>query len=861
MRRKPGGKGLPAWLAAALARILGPDGEWAVGDLEERERTRRARGRSSTLRLAGDVGSALAWGLSWRIRRAAGAAYLFLDELRLAARSLLRRPGYATGVVVTLSLGIGTVAAAFTVVDGVVLRPLPFGESEQLFRLHRTDDLGGQDLDFSAAQVETLSRTTAARGGMGAFSRAGRVLRPGRFGEGQPRSVGFARVTEGFLETLGVSPHLGRLFDPAEVRDGAPVVVLSEELWRRVFGGDPSVVGSVIHLDEVRHRIVGVLPTGLGFPEDALLWRPLTRDERLDDDPELVVVARLPKGISRTVFESVLDVSVDGARADAPATWQDFRARAVPLRDAVLGASVPRVLLVLLAASALVLLVALTNAAGLQLLRALEARDDASVRIALGASVSRVVRGLLTETLLLAAAALTLGLAMAAAGLPAIRALAPGAVPRLGSVELDLRVGAAVAAVTFLGALAGGLPPALSVARRSMIGIRRSAVSGGLRLRTLRTLVAVQLGLTTVLLISAGLLSVSLRRMLDVPRGFDAEHLVTIPLALSSATGELGAFQRDLLERVERIPGVTTAAVSIGLPGFGTGMNLEMIGVGNLPVAPGETRPAYLHTVSPSFFETVRLPILEGRPLPTDRIEGGGAAVVNQAFARAFLGPRPWVGQRFTRSGAGVDERLEMEVVGGQRRHCYGSRRSASAVALRVYRGRTNLQEPARTHRYGSAAERHLGAHSRGDLDPRSGAACECDGMDHRRTRAVRCAHAFPRAPHGRLRCARAFARRHRRVRRRCLRRVPASSGARAEACAWRPTQWGAGSSARACPWHLATGHCVWSCRRVGYLAASRAAPIRDLSVRARDLSCRRGWSGGRGAPGRARAGRAHGAR
>lgn len=263
MSGSPDREGLPRWLSAALLRVMGPDHEWVVGDLEERERRRRAAGRASARRFVVDVGSAMAWGLSRRIRRGWTMGMGgWVEDLSLAARALMRRPGYAAGVVVTLGLGIGTVAAAFIVVDGVVLRPLPFPESDRLLRVYRTDDRGGTDLDFSAAQVEALSPTAAAEGGMGAFSRAGRILRAEGHGGGQPRSVGFARVTEGFLETLGASPRLGRLFEPAEVRNGTPVVVLSEELWRGVFGADPSVLGSPVHLDEVRHTVVGVLPGG-----------------------------------------------------------------------------------------------------------------------------------------------------------------------------------------------------------------------------------------------------------------------------------------------------------------------------------------------------------------------------------------------------------------------------------------------------------------------------------------------------------------------------------------------------------------------------------------------------------------------
>ena len=588
------------------------------------------------------------------------------QDLWLAARSLARRPGYAAGVVVTLGLGIGTVAAAFTVVDGVVLRPLPFPESDRLLRVYRSNDRGERDLDFSASQVEALSGTAAAEGGMGAFSRAGRILRAEGYGDGQPRSVGFARVMGSFWETLRISPRVGRVFEPSEVRDGAPVVVLSEELWRSVFGADPAVLGSPVHLDEVRHTVVGVLPSGSGFPEDALLWRPLTPDERTDDDAELVLVAKLPEGLSPAAFDEVLGGAIVAARAVAPHVWGASGARAVPLRDAVLGESVPGALLVLFAASALVLLVALANAAGLQLLRALEARHDALVRVALGASVARVVRGLLAESLLLAAAGLTLGLSLAAGALPALRALAPGAVPRLSWVELDLRAAVVIGSVTLTGAVLGGLAPALSAARGSVAGIRSGGgvVSGAPRLGTLRTLVAAQLGLTTVLVISAGLLSVSLRRLLEVPRGFDPEYLVAVPLALSSAAGGLVGFQEQLLERIGQVPGVTAAAVAIQLPGLGRGLRPEMIGVADLPVPEVEGRPAYVQTVSPSFFAAVRLPIIEGRPLPSGRSEGVAAAVVNRAFARTFLAPEPWVGQRFTRSGPGGEGRLDMEVVG-----------------------------------------------------------------------------------------------------------------------------------------------------------------------------------------------------
>jgi len=588
------------------------------------------------------------------------------EELSFAARALVRRPAYAAGVVLTLGLGIGTLAAAFTVVDGVVLRQLPFPQSSRLVRLYRTDGRGATDLDFSAAQLEALSRTAAAAGGMGGFSRAGRILRLGDDAAAPPRSVAFARITDGFLKTLGVSPRHGRLFEPSEVRDGSPVILLSEELWRSAFGARASVLGSVVYLDEVEHAVVGVLPSRSGFPEDAQLWRPLTVAERADDDPELVAVARLPHELSPAAFESALGGAADAARASDPALREDFGVRAVPLRDAVLGEAVPRALLVLLASSVLVFLVALTNAAGLQLLRAVEARHDASVRIALGGSMTRVVCGLLSESLLLAATATTLGLSLALVALPALRTLSPGAVPRLAHVEPDLRVSIVIGVVALFGALAGALGPALSMARRTGRGMRvgRGVLSGGIRPRSLRNLVALQLGLTTVLVISAGLLTTSVRRLVDVPRGFDPELLLTVPLAMSSATGNLGIFQQELLEQVGRVHGVAAAAVSNGLPGLGTGMKLEMIGVADLPVAPGETRPAYLQTVSPTFFATVRLPILEGRSLPAGRADGAGAAVVNRAFARAFLGPEPWTGQRFTRSGAGGEGRQDMEVVG-----------------------------------------------------------------------------------------------------------------------------------------------------------------------------------------------------
>ena len=666
MTAKPDGP-LPRWVVRALGRLLGPDAEWVVGDIEERVGTRGPRSLRGRWRLLIDLSTTTAWAL-WRHRPRSGGTMRpegWREDLALAVRALAWRPAYATGVVLTLALGIGTLAAAFTIVDGVVLRPLPLPEPDRLVRVYRTGD-GAADLDFSAAQLEALAGTAAGEGGIGGFSRAGRILRIGEEGRDFPRSVAFARVTEGFFEALGATPRLGRLFAPAEARDGAAVVVLSESIWRSAFGARASALGTVVHLDEQPHTVIGVLATGSGFPEDAALWRPLTPAERADDDPEIVVVARLPRDVSATAFEAVLGAATEAARASAPDAWQASGTRAVRLQNAVLGDAVPRALLVLLVSSALVFLVALTNAAGLQLLRAMEARHDASVRIALGGSVARVVRGLLAESLLLAAAGTALGLSLALVSLPMLRALSPGAVPRLAAVELDLRVSLTMAAIALVGSLAGGLGPALSVARRAGPGTGSAGrtLAAGVPLRSLRSLVAVQLGLTTVLVISAGLLTASLRRMIELPRGFDSDGLVVVPLAMSSATGSLTLFQRELLDRVGRIPGVVSAAVSQGVPGLGTGMRLEMIGIEDLPVPAGRSRTGYLQTVSPGFFATLRLPILEGRPLPSDRDESAGAAVVNRAFARAFLSPAPWVGQRFTRSATGGEGRRVMEVVG-----------------------------------------------------------------------------------------------------------------------------------------------------------------------------------------------------
>jgi putative ABC transport system permease protein len=672
MTSSPEPGGISRWLLRAATRILGRDAEWVVGDLLERERRRRSRGQSSVRRLVRDVASTVLWGFAKRIGGGWKMGFSgWLGDVSFALRSLRRRPAYAAGVALTLGLGIGTVAAAFTIVDGVVIRPLPFPESDRLLRVYRTDDRGARDLDFSWPQVDALTRTAAAEDGMGAFSRAGRILRADGYRDGQPRAVGFARVTPGFLETLGASPRLGRLFEPAELRDGAPVVVLGEELWRTMFAADPRVLGATVRLDEVLHTIVGVLPARSGFPEDAELWRPLTADERADDDPELILVARIPDGVSLEAFDQVLGTAVGAARSNDSDLWDGSGARAIELQDALLGGTLRRALLVLLAGAALVLLVAITNAAGLQRLRAVEARRDASVRIALGGSMQRVVRGLLAESLLLAVAGAAIGLALGALALPTLRGIAPEAVPRLSSVELDLRIVLVIALVATLGAIVSAVGPAVSTIRGSSTVIRQhtGVVGGGSRLRTLRTLVAVQLGLTTVLVISAGLLSESLRKLLDIPRGFEPEQLLSVPLALSSATweteGGLNDFQEMLLARVGALPGVTAVAVANQPPGMSEGMRLAMIGVADLPVPPSENRPGYLHTVSPSYFQTTGLTILEGRPLPLARETSGyDPAVVNETFARAFLGPEPWVGKRFTRAGPGGAGRVVVEVVG-----------------------------------------------------------------------------------------------------------------------------------------------------------------------------------------------------
>jgi predicted permease len=665
-----------------------------LGDLEERERLRRTRGEVRRWKLAADAVSLLGWGLRRRIRspwidvaphrggaRGRGGRALrwtggtgWTSELARVWRALRRRPGYAAAVVATLALGAGTVAAAFAVVDGIVLRPLPFPEPDRLARVYRAEG-GERELDLTMEQVLALAESPVAGAGLGAFSRAGRTLAvPG----GEAHNVDFARVTAGFFGTLGATARLGRLFDDDEAGRGAPVVVLSAALWRRLFAADPAVVGAAVVLDEVPHTVVGVMADGLGLPEDAELWRPLTLEEREDDDPEMVAVARRPAGLSTAAFDERLAAVVEASRVGAPAAWGASTARAVPLRDALVG-PVRRPLLVLLAAAGLVLLVAAANAASLQLVRAVERRQDAAVHLALGSSRRRVVGGLLLESLALAVVGWGLGMALAAAALPALAGLAPGAVPRLSSVALDARVAAVVGSITVIATLLGALGPALATVRVASAGLRGGGggqVAGRLRLGTLRTLVAAQLGLTTVLVVSAGLLSVSLGRLLALPRGFDPEGVLVVPLAFSSASLEsevgLRGFADLLLERVGRRPEASAVALASQLPGAGRGLGSRMFELGDLPASPdadgagGPARPSpALFIVSPSFFRTARLPILSGRELPEGLATGPtDPAVVSHAFGRAFLGAEPWVGRRFTRADPLRGGRREVEVVG-----------------------------------------------------------------------------------------------------------------------------------------------------------------------------------------------------
>jgi predicted permease len=570
-------------------------------------------------------------------------------DLSFALRTLRTHKGFALAAVLTLALGIGATTAVFSVVDGVLLRPLPYPESDQLVIVGFTaPGLGYDDMPFSDAVYVYAQTVQRSFQGMALYANADANLS----GEGEPVRVVGELVTPGFFELLGVKPALGRAFTPADGRPGAePVVILSHVLWVSRYGGDAGILGQTVMMDGAAHRVVGVMPSGFAFRgETDDVWLPLIVDPAhlQAGNFSYPCLGRLKPGETPATARADLQRLVahigDVVPGLSPALVE--RARFAPavrsLKERVVG-DIRRPLWIILGTGAFVLLIACANVANLFLVRAEGRGRELALRTALGASRSDLIGLMLGESLLLATIGGALGLGLALFGVKGLLSLAPSTIPRAGAIGLNGDVLLFTLVVSVLAGLLFGSAPLLR--RRSTdpsAALRESgrlATAGRERGRARSALVAVQVALALVLLVGAGLMIRTFQAMRSVDPGFEPDGVVTFEVALPRGEDAMGAkaavFWRELVERVGALPGVRSAAIINNLP-LGASILNGGIDIEGHPVPDGGLSPtAERKNVTPAYFATLGIPVLQGRPLDAhDRADAFHGVVVNRAFAR-----------------------------------------------------------------------------------------------------------------------------------------------------------------------------------------------------------------------------------
>jgi putative ABC transport system permease protein len=602
-------------------------------------------------------------------------------DVHYGVRQMIRQPGFAAVAVLTLALGIGGTTAMFSVVNAAILKPLPYPEPERLVWV--TESLP-HAADESAPGPHFLAWRQRARTleQIGAYVPTVLTLT----GAGEPERLDGVRASAELLPTLGVTPLLGRHIAPAEDHAGeAGVVLLTHALWQRRFAGDPGVLGRPLTLDDRPYTVVGVLPDDFRFFQPAELWVPLALDpeqEGAQHVTNLSAVARLRPGVTREEAQADLEVIRRQYEASMPAGRPvlDGTVRVASLHRVLVG-DTARLLLILLGAVGFVLLVACANVANLSLLRAVARQQEIAIRAALGAGRGRLVRQVLTESLLLAACGGVLGL-MAAFWLTDIlwRLAGPsaaGAIAAVATVHLDLVV-LGFTALTALGTgVLFGLGPVLQISRVDLAGsLRSTPVMAGFRPGALRQLLVVfEVALTIVLLAGAGLLIRSFANVLEMDPGYRTDQLLTLRISLPEAhyptPDRRRAFYGDLLERISSMPGVQSAALTNHLPLT----RLSFRGWLTIPGHPdtdGDEPPEHPPTpvtiVSPEYFRTMGIPLRAGS-LFIDRHDAGSPRVVilSESLARQLFPNEDPIGRQVWVPGPGKGAPTIIGVVGDVR--------------------------------------------------------------------------------------------------------------------------------------------------------------------------------------------------
>jgi putative ABC transport system permease protein len=570
---------------------------------------------------------------------------------------LRQSPGFAAAAIATLALGIGANTAIFSVINAVLLHPLPFPDPDRIVVLMNSSPQGSGPA-ASVPKFNVWRAQTDVLQDVAAYDTGGPGLNIG--GGDKPEQVQGIHVSHEFFRLFGAQTAVGRTFTPAEdLPKGGNYVVLSNGLWQRRFGGDPAIVGKPISLGGESYTIIGVIASTFAFDPAPDLYLPFQADPNSTNQGHYFrVAARLKPG-----------VSLDAAKAKLNLAGQEFRSRfpqaigpngsfTVEPMQQLMVRNVRTALYVLLAAVGCLLLIACTNVASLLLARATRRSREIAIRAAIGAGRGRIIRQLLTESVLLSLIGGMFGLAIGALGVRAILAVSPGNIPRIGpdgsGVTLDWRVLAFTLLVSVVTGVLFGLVPALQASRADLNSVlKESSARSGTSLRHNRVrglLVITEIALAMVLLVGAGLLLRTFSALRSVEPGFDPHNVLTMDTALTGSnydrTAAIAEMSRQALERIHAIPGVEAAAASSYLPlagGLGLGFIIE-----GRPLREGQEHGgASWNYVTPRFFDVFKIPLVHGR-LFTDRDNAAGQPVVliNEAMARQYFKDQNPIGQR-----------------------------------------------------------------------------------------------------------------------------------------------------------------------------------------------------------------------
>jgi putative ABC transport system permease protein len=601
-----------------------------------------------------------------------------LQDIRYAVRKLSRTPGFTAIAAFTLALAIGATTAIFSVIDGVLLKPLPFRDPERVVRV--TNMRGGNRMVSSVPDFIDIRTQSKSFASLAAIDAQEMNLTGGS----EPERVQAARVGATFWSLLGVTPSIGRGFAPNEDSQSAGrTVVLSDGLWKRRFGADRRIVGKTIALDGNRYTVIGVAPSRFSFPDRPDLWVPLVFSSD-DVNPEgrgahwMGIIGRLAPNVTVVQATSELVTITRRLEQQFPESNTGMSGAVIPMQEYMVG-DVRPALYVMLGAVAFVLLIACANVANLLLVRAASRESEMAVRTALGAGSWRIVRQLVIESVLLAVVGGVFGTLLALWGVDLLLAMAPDGLPRINEVSVNGSVLLFTAGVTALTGVLFGLFPALNTARANVSGMLKDGMrgsSGGVASRRARnTLVMAEMALAVVLLVGAGLLIRSFSKLLAVDPGFRSERVVTYTMAApDSKYGEYAqrrVLVANLIERMKRVPGAQGAAIVTGMPLTNIMMRTSAHIVGTPPERPAERKVTDVAMATPGYFATMGIPLVSGRDF-SDR-DGSGApvvAIVNQEFVKRYfpnenpIGKRIELGWEQDTASTGGNMTLGGEIVG-----------------------------------------------------------------------------------------------------------------------------------------------------------------------------------------------------